>query len=119
MNEETINLPVKLPNGARIHIEATRFAVQGEVDVADIRELVQEGVLDPLTLALEGIAEWVDASLKKIRPKKASVEFGMEVGVAAGQLTALLAKGSAKANLKITLEWENSSTGVGKPGQSV
>jgi hypothetical protein len=118
VTEETINLPVRLPNGAMIHIEATRFAAQGEVDVVDVRELVEKDVLDPLTQALEGIAEWVDASLKKIGPKKASVEFGMEVGFAAGQLTALLAKGSTKANLKIKLEWENSQTEVGKSGQS-
>ena len=110
MNEETINLPVKLPNGAMIHIEATRFATQNEVDVVDVRELVEKGVLEPLTQALEGIAEWIDTTLNKVRPKKASVEFGMEIGFAAGQLTALLAKGSTKANLKIRLEWENSST---------
>jgi hypothetical protein len=31
---------------------------------------------------------------------------GLGVGVEAGQLTALLVKGSGKANLKITLTWE-------------
>ena len=89
MSEQTINLPVKLPNGAMIHVEATRVAADGEGDVADVGALVETAVLNTLTHALEGIAEWVDASLKKISPKKASVEFGMEVGFAAGQLSRL------------------------------
>lgn len=110
---ETINVPVKLPNGATIHIEARRLGPQGETDVADIRELVATEMLGPLTSALEGIATWVEDSLRKVHPKKAAVEFGMEVGLESGQLTALLAKGNAKANLKITLEWENASKDTG------
>ena len=48
----------------------------------------------------------VQAALVKVKPAKASVELGLEVGLEAGQLTALLVKGSGKANLKITLTWE-------------
>jgi hypothetical protein len=48
----------------------------------------------------------VAAPLKKARPKKATVKFGMEMAIEAGQLTAVIVKGSGKANLEITLEWE-------------
>jgi len=57
--------------------------------------------------AIEGIASAVQLALSKACPQKASVELGLELGVEAGQLTALLVKGGAKANLKITLHWED------------
>jgi hypothetical protein len=45
-----------------------------------------------------------DRLLEKVKPKKASVEFGLEVAVESGKLTTLLVKGASTANLKITLE---------------
>ena len=45
-------------------------------------------------------------TLDKVRPQKAKIEFGIEVAMKEGQLTALLVQGTATANLKITLEWE-------------
>ena len=44
-------------------------------------------------------------TLQKVKPRAASVEFGLEIGIESGQLTALLVKGTGTANLKITLEW--------------
>ena len=46
--------------------------------------------------------------IQKARPKKTTVKFGMELAIEFGQLTAVIAKGSGKANLEITLEWERS-----------
>ena len=40
-----------------------------------------------------------------MQPKKATVEFGVEVTVKSGKLTALIVEGEGKGNLKITLEW--------------
>jgi hypothetical protein len=40
-----------------------------------------------------------------VQPKKATVEFGVEVTVKSGKLTALIVEGEGKGNLKITLEW--------------
>ena len=53
---------------------------------------------------VEGAAGGV-AALKKAKPKKASVEFGLEIAVEAGKLTALLMESSGTATLKIALEW--------------
>jgi hypothetical protein len=60
-----------------------------------------DGVLD----IVEGMAGAVWKTLEKIAPDKASVEFGVEVGLENGQITGLFVKGSSKGNLKITVEW--------------
>jgi len=88
-----------LPNGepllveteARETLESTGFAAAQF-----------EGIIG----AIEGIALGVQSALAKVKPTKASVELGLEIGVEAGQLTALLVKGSGRANLKITLQWD-------------
>jgi len=54
---------------------------------------------------IEGIANSVVTTLRKIGPSKGSVEFGLQIAVEAGHLTTLLVKGSGAASLKITLEW--------------
>lgn len=59
------------------------------------------GVLD----GVEGMAGAIWTVLQKVGPQKASVEFGVEVGLESGQVTGLFVKGTGKANLKITLEW--------------
>ena len=51
----------------------------------------------------------VVTAVQKVAPTKASVEFGIEVAVEPGKVTALWVKGSGKANLKITLEWADSA----------
>lgn len=58
-----------------------------------------------LVNSIEDISRSLYEAIKKVGSKKASVEFGVEVGLESGQLTALLVKGTGKANLKITLEW--------------
>jgi hypothetical protein len=90
--------PAKLANGSTIYIEVTSLG--GEVDVA--RSIPSfEGV----TEAIEGIAGTLKESLDRVKPRKASLEFGLEVAMESGQLTALLVKGSGTAHLTITLEW--------------
>lgn len=93
-------VPVTLPNGARLKVEATDLGSGFEAAGFDPRQF------DPVIGAIEGVAAAVQAALARARPKKASVELGLEIGVEAGQLTALLVKGGARANLKVTLHWE-------------
>lgn len=92
-------VPVKLPNGATMYVEAAMLG--GEEDVA--LKLLS---FDEVTQTLEGIANAVNGAIQKAKPKKASVELGLELAVESGKLTTLLVKGSGKANLKIALEWE-------------
>jgi hypothetical protein len=103
METRTEIIKAELANGTIIQIQA--MALGGEEEVAFTVPSFK-GVTD----AIEGIAESVGTTLQKIKPKKASVEFGLEVALESGQITALLVKGSGTSNLKITLEWGESSS---------
>ena len=46
-------------------------------------------------------------SFDRVKPKKASVEFGVEVGIESGALSALICKGTGTANLRVVLEWSS------------
>ncbi len=96
-------IKAKLENGAIVHVEARSLGGQEEVAFT---VLPFEGVTD----AIESIAASIVTTLEKVKPKKASVEFGIEVALESGQLTALLVKGSGTSNLKITLEWGDTSS---------
>ena len=90
-------VPVRI--GEReIRIEATQIGEEQEIAAShfDFREVC------------DTLAEFIDTlqdTLKKVSPKKTTVEFGVEIGAEAGHLTALIVKGTGKANLKISMEW--------------
>ncbi|CCQ61235.1 CU044_2847 family protein [Crocosphaera watsonii] len=90
---------LKFSNGTEIKVEAIDLGGETRVGVDDILDF------DDVTNAIEAIATSITTTLDKVKPKKASVEFGIKVGVESGKLTTLLVKGSGEANLKITLEW--------------
>jgi ribosomal protein S5 len=92
----------KLEGGQIIRIQATSLGGQERVGMTlpSFKEV---------TDALEGIAQSVMTSLIKVKPRKATVEFGLEIGLESGNLTAIIVKGSGTANLKITLEWGEAS----------
>jgi hypothetical protein len=90
-------IPVQLPNGTVIKVEVSQM---GREDVAfDVKPFTE------ITDALEGIVGAIAGTLQKVQPDKASVKFGLELAIESGQLTAIIVKGSGKANLEITLEW--------------
>jgi Trypsin-co-occurring domain 1 len=95
------NPPVKvvLENGAVLYIEP-ESASSGEERVGITLPSFKD-----VTNAIEGVAEALSESFKKVKPSSATVEFGIEVGMDAGKLTTLLVKGTANATLKITLIW--------------
>lgn len=91
-------VPVTLPNAPTVYIEVT--PTSREEDVA-----FDPAPFEDFAAALAGIASSVVKSLESVRPKKAVVEFGCEVGLESGKLTAILVKGTGKANFKVSLEW--------------
>lgn len=98
MEQRTQIIPLKLPNEVIIYAEST--VLSGEEDVAfDLLRFAD------LNDTLEGIAGALAATLQKVKPQKASVEFGLELAVDSGKLTSVLVKGAGKANLKVVLEW--------------
>ncbi len=120
MTSERTFIPVKLDNGIEIKVEATTISqlVDQTVDqtVGETGQIVEGDVslsteyLQQATEAIEGIARTVKKSIDKINPTKASVQFGLEFGYESGQITAMIVKGQGKANLNITLEWQNKSS---------
>jgi hypothetical protein len=106
MDGQTKMLPVYLPaqgdgqEGRVFKIEVDSTAYPGETDI-DTRLPSFEGVLD----TVEELAAAFASTLQRAGPRRASIELGVDVAVESGQLTALLVKGSAKANLVIKLEW--------------
>jgi hypothetical protein len=102
MPERTKIVPVKLPDGVVVNIEAVTFGSR-EQDVANLTEVLP---FEQVSATIESIAKAVMAPIKKVQPSKASVELGVTVGLESGQLTALIMKGTGEANLKITFEWE-------------
>jgi len=103
-------ISAKLEEGISISIQATPLGgeeLAGSVPGARAFKEVTDTV--------ESLARAMIGTLKKVKPRTATVEFGLQIGVESGKLTALLVKGTGNANLKITLEWgeiDNSAAGV-------
>jgi Trypsin-co-occurring domain 1 len=87
-----------LPNGATLYVETNLLGGEEEVSITlpEFNEVAH---------VLEGVAQSLVGALQKTKPRKASIEFGLEVALESGQLTALLVKGTGTSNLKVTLEW--------------
>ncbi|WP_406065522.1 hypothetical protein OG462_39525 [Streptomyces sp. NBC_01077] len=64
--------------------------------------------LSAVTEALAAFAGQIGDALHRAAPDRATVEFGCQLGLDAGKLTALVVQGSANASLRVTLEWSKS-----------
>ena len=68
-----------------------------------------KGKFQKVTQTIQSMAEDLNALYHAAKPSKMAIEFGLEISVESGELTALIVKGSGTANLKVTLEWEKGS----------
>jgi Trypsin-co-occurring domain 1 len=102
------NAVVKLDLGARSSGEKrpTVFVEAHNVNPEQPVGIGKAFSFDGLAESIEAIAERMTAALDKVKPDRAAVEFGLDVGVESGALTALLVKGTGTATVKVTLEWE-------------
>lgn len=92
---------VQLPEeNRRLLIEVEQLS--GESDVGAKQSFPLANVLDSVRSLTKGLAPL----LAELAPKKATIEFGMQLGIESGMLTAIIAKGTASANFKISLGWE-------------
>jgi Trypsin-co-occurring domain 1 len=100
-------IPFRMEDGTVIHIEATRLA-GGESEESEEEYIALHlPSFEEITGTIRSIAKSMVGVWQEVQPSKAGVEFSIEVGFEAGSVTAMLVKGSGKANLKVTLEWEN------------
>ncbi|GHO50083.1 CU044_2847 family protein [Ktedonospora formicarum] len=97
-------VPVRLDDETIIYIEATPLTD----GILDDRYIGQNECLsfERVTNTVKSLSQTLVKVWREVQPSKACAEFGLEVGYESGNLSALLVKGSGKANLKITLEWE-------------
>ncbi len=96
--QQTQAIPVQLPNGTVIHVQATLLGGEEQVSA-------HLPTFDEVGHAIEGIAHVLVTSLERVKPRKTCVELGIEIALESGKLTALLVRGSSTANIKVTLEW--------------
>ena len=97
MEPETIE--AELADGSIIHIQA--ISLGGPEPIGELGPISFTEVTD----TVKHLAGAMLTILKEIKPRRGSLEFGVQVGVQSGKLTALIVQGTATANLKITLEW--------------
>jgi hypothetical protein len=102
-NSDNEAIKTELPNGAILYVEATLLG--GKEKIANKLPSFGE-----VTQVLDGITDTLLQSLKRAKPKKASVEFGLEIALESGQVTAMLVKGTGAAHLTLTLEWDEENT---------
>ena len=105
MESRSERLRVLLPNGTEIWAEAQTVGPR-EAEVVGFDGLKAALSLDSLRSAIEGMGTLALSALEKAKPDEVSVEFGLELAVDNGQITALWVKGAGKANLRITLSWK-------------
>lgn len=94
--------PIDLGDGARAYIEVLPRGGREEVGVLEAIPF------DRVVETLAKIADGIGGAIEKAKPRKAAVEIGFEFGLESGKLVALIARGTGKANLKVTLEWTKS-----------
>jgi Trypsin-co-occurring domain 1 len=95
----------------RVPVQAGDRTVYVEVVPLDDEEEITarlfalEDFTGSIATVTHAVLDGVSAGLRKVRPNKVTLEFGCEVGVESGKLTTVLVKGTAKANVKVTMEW--------------
>ncbi|MEG3439686.1 CU044_2847 family protein [Pannus brasiliensis CCIBt3594] len=98
MGDRSEVIPVKVNENVTVLVETRDLGGEEEVsgNLFDFQDVAD---------TIEAITQSIAATIEKVKPKKATVEFGVEVAVKSGKLTALIVEGQGKGNLKITLEW--------------
>lgn len=100
MDEATRRIPVELVDGVIAYVEVADLG--GRREVAEDATPRFESALD----TVRAMSSQIYQAMAELKPQRFEVELGFELGVESGKLTALLVKGTGKANLKVTLEWK-------------
>jgi hypothetical protein len=86
-----------LPNGAAVYVKVEPAMSKGRPVPTDFSSV---------SGTIEGIATSVIAVWNKVKPSKATVEFGLELEGGTGGVLALFADAKSSAHLTVTLEWD-------------
>jgi hypothetical protein len=105
-SNKTSYVPLQVGEGT-IHIEVVELG--GEEQVA-FHAISLTDFTKSVGRVASSVTDTLVDGLKAIKPDRVTVEFGCEVAMESGKLTAILAKGTAKANLKVVVEWSQEPT---------
>jgi hypothetical protein len=92
-------IPIDLGDGVIAQVEVTEIG----------REKVKAGILpfDSVGRAIAKISQVIAAPTQAAKPTKATVKYGLAIGIEQGSLVAAIVRGTGTVNLESTLEWEN------------
>ena len=108
---DSVSIPIKVSadeNAPRVRFEVSDVGPALDFDREISRDptgLAYEFHLDEVCEIIGQVAQSIGKGLERLKAKRTVVEFGVEIGAEAGHLTALIVKGTGKANLKVTVEW--------------
>ncbi|RZQ61310.1 hypothetical protein EWH70_25335 [Amycolatopsis suaedae] len=98
----SVYVPVDV-EGRQVYVEAAVVG-GGEDEEVAARLLVFREFTEAVGSVTKSVTDAVLSGLGTVKPDKVAVEFGCELGIESGKLTAILAKGTAKATVKVSLE---------------
>ena len=93
------NIELTLEDGRSITVRAL------DVEPTDIAFEGLTAKFSDFAHTITDIAKITADALSTVKPSEATLEFGLDIGIKAGAVTALFASGEAKATLKVTLKW--------------
>lgn len=104
---ETKIIKVKVGEGKEIAIEAALL----EVTTSELTEARMGAInlpdMSSVCESIEAFASSINSTIAKVKPTKATVEFGFNIGVDnSNKVSAFLVSGKAEASINISLEWE-------------
>lgn len=101
MPEENLTVPIVI-GGTKIraHIHQFDAGEEGEEEVS-----IKDYDFDQVVDGIKAIAGQLESAFAAVKPKKAGVEFSVELSVESGGVVALFFDGGGKAGLKVNLEW--------------
>lgn len=109
MNKNDISSSLDDSTGRTVKVPVELYGSIIWVEVAQIgRENVSFDVksFKAVTDTIRSLAFAISESLKHVKPTKTSVKYGLEIGIEQGSLVAAIVRGSGKANLEVSFEWE-------------
>ena len=102
-NRTTVWQPLSTDGGENVFIEVALEEGREKVGLFEAIPIEQ------ITTLVGDIAQSIGKGIERAAPTKASIELGVEFGLQEGRLVGLIARGSGKANLKITFEWDRAA----------
>lgn len=99
---KTNSIKVELPDGTYCLFETRE--PEGRESVSALSKKFN---FSEVTDQLKQISQQLSDGFKNLGNSKTTLEFGVEVDVESGNLASMIVKGSAKANIKVTLEWDH------------